>query len=161
MECKKAQELILTNYLDGQMDDVQRVRLKIHFATCPGCEEFASIAKKAVIDPIARMKRVSAPESLWPRIKEAIIAAEQPEAGLVARFREKAKLIFAIPRLAFTFATAILFISVVGIVTQVQLSKRVSLQEQAEYPTNSLSVGLAAPTDSGADFGTSIEEYFL
>jgi len=161
MECKKARELILTDYLDGQMDDTQRVRLKVHFANCSGCEEFALAAKKVVIDSMVSLERTPVPESLWPSIKEAIAAAEQPKVGLVVRCREKVKVIFAIPTPVFTFAAAVLFISIIGIAAQVKINNRATSQEQAEYSMNSLSAGFAAPANGGADFGTSIEEYFL
>ena len=48
MKCKKIQEIILTDYLDGQLDEKQRSSLGRHLAECKSCKEFSTYAVKNI-----------------------------------------------------------------------------------------------------------------
>ncbi|MBM4128995.1 MAG: zf-HC2 domain-containing protein, partial [Nitrospira sp.] len=62
MNCEKIQELILTDYLDGEIDKRQEEFIKQHLATCIGCQEFLSIAQKTVVEPFLNAGKVTPDE---------------------------------------------------------------------------------------------------
>ncbi len=165
MNCKKIQELILTDYLDGQMNDNQKMRIKIHFIRCNQCNEFFEAARKVVAEPFVNAERLDPPEFIWSRIKEGIIAEHQRKTGLIANFLRKLKPIHYIPKPAFSIATVIALILIIGVMTKLRVNNQAALevvpQGQIEYFTYSLDTPVSAFINDKTGFGTSIEEYFL
>ena len=46
MNCKKAQELMLTDYLDDEISEKEKARIEEHLESCQKCREFSIDAKK-------------------------------------------------------------------------------------------------------------------
>ena len=44
--CKKSQELMLTDYLDDQMTAKEKARIEEHLESCRKCREFSIAARK-------------------------------------------------------------------------------------------------------------------
>jgi predicted anti-sigma-YlaC factor YlaD len=165
MNCKKAQELILTDYLDGQMDNKSNILLEEHMANCRTCKEFCATAKKVGDKLLAAVDRVNPPEFVWRRVKESIIVEQRKKAAFPAKFFEKIRYAFYIPNPALAFATIFALILVFGAITRLTVHDRamlnVSGQEQAEYLDYSGDIIADVSANDEAGFGTSIEKYFL
>jgi anti-sigma factor RsiW len=161
MKCERTQELIITDYLDDQLDNGQKRSINDHLASCPHCREFAVTARKAVVDPFSRIDKRIPPENLWSKIKEAIKADQSPiPTNAFADFLVNLKNIFLIPKPAFAFAIVSLLILVAGVATKMTMSHQ-GTSEQIEYL-----VYLAQPEGEAAvgeekGLGTFIEQYFL
>ncbi len=159
MNCKKIQELILTDYLDGQIDGKAKESLEEHLARCPDCGEFARVAKKSVFEPFLHIKKPEPPESVWLRIKELLLAKEQQKTNLLMDFWEK--LSASIPNPVLAFATVLTFILMVGTLNQFKTNPQINTSEQEEYLTQLTDVSVDLPVNDEKGFGTLVERYFL
>lgn len=166
MNCEEIQELILTDYLDGEMNDDQKIRMSIHFARCHHCKEFFLKAKESVVEAFAQVDTVTPPEIIWQRVKEAIMTEQQKKAGFADTFLEKLKSLLYISKPSFAVLTIITLILVIGVMAQLGVNHQKVLKGNVEaekieafmYSVET-PVGLLMSGDTG--FGTSIEEYFL
>ncbi len=74
MNCEKAREIILTDYLDGELTDAGKAPILEHLRGCPACREFETRVKATAIAPFAQAPRVEPPARLWKDIRMAIEA---------------------------------------------------------------------------------------
>jgi len=81
MNCKKAREAILTDYIDGELDARAKTRIEAHIHACAACRELSQRAKNASDGIFRGVGRVSPPEHLWARVKEAVMTEGQKSAG--------------------------------------------------------------------------------
>ena len=165
MNCKKARDLILTDYHDDQMDDKDRISADKHLAACPGCKKFSMVTQKTMAELFSSAEKANPPEYVWRRIKESIALEQRKKPNFAADFLEKLKYTFYIPNPALALATALMLILVFGAVTKLIVNNQETLiankQGQIEYFNY---VGAATTDVSASDetgFGTAIEEYFL
>ena len=145
MRCKKIQELILTDYIDGQMEEKQKAPIEKHLDGCPECKEFYASAKKVSTDLFVNADRANPPEFVWQRLRDTILAERQ----------KKPEYVFHIPRPVFALATAMTLFLIVGTIIGLRVNEwqasNAEKDRQAQYLDYQEEVG----------FGTSIEEYFL
>lgn len=164
MRCKKVQELILTDYLDGEMDPAGKEELDTHLKECSGCRSFESAVRKNLIEPFNAVEKETPPISIWHNISEAIQkeqekAADNPVAGLLRRLRSL--LVFPKPTFALATVTAVIIMALV--VTKLQPPKQSEVDSYLEEQTlflDSLEADING-SFNGTYLGTSIEEYFL
>lgn len=165
MNCKKIKELILTDYIDNQMSDEDKIRLDIHFAHCHGCKEFFETVKRTLVEPFANAKKIEPPEFIWHRVKEAIIAKQQKKLSFVAGILEKLKFVFSIPKPALALSSGMVLFLIVMLTATLKFSDNETLEnngeEQAEYSTYSIDLPASALLNNDGGFGTSVEKYFL
>jgi len=165
MNCEKIKELILTDYIDNEMNDEEKIRLNIHFARCQGCKEFFETVKNTVVKPFANAKKIEPPGFIWHRVKEAIMAEEQKKSGFVAGILEKLKSAFYIPKPALVMSTIMALVLIVVLMTTLKFSNKEALEtnreDQAEYSTYSIETPVSALLNNNDGFGTLVEKYFL
>ena len=164
MQCKDAQELILTDYLDGDMNEEQKKGLKVHMADCPKCCEFAVHAESTVIAPFEDAPVQQPSPQVWQNIKESI-EEQQRATNPVADFFEKLKGIVFAPRPAFAFATVLVIalLTVKLFLPTDQSNQIVQVDvngEEIEYVVYVMS-DIDDSGDESDGYGTDIEEYFL
>jgi hypothetical protein len=73
MECKKIQELLLTDYIDGEAGDALKNEVERHVNICHTCRQFKQSLLKIAIEPFRKAKESKPPDLAWNRIKEAIV----------------------------------------------------------------------------------------
>ena len=73
MNCKKAQDLILTDYLDGEMGEKEKARIEEHLASCQKCRELSIAARRVGNELFIGADRANVPEYLWRRVRETIL----------------------------------------------------------------------------------------
>ncbi len=165
MNCKKAQELILTDYLDNQMNEEERIGVKLHLAHCRNCEEFFLAAKKTVFDPFAGLEKKAPPEFVWFRIKENIPVKAQRRASFAAYLLEKLRPLVYNPRPALAVLTAVSIVVLAGVMARIQLNNQefslVNTKGQIEYFSRSIEAPADVIASEEIGFGTQIEKYFL
>ena len=160
MSCKKIQEWILTDYLDGQMGDKQKKVVDQHLAHCSSCKKFHMAVRQTESELFAKSERLDPPEFLWDRIKETLLDEQQTAESPVGRCWAGLKNILPVPPPAFAIASAIALILMIGVVIQIRMSGRELLQP-TEYVADGTAgmAGVSHVVQEG--FGTSLEEYFL
>ena len=165
MNCKKSRELILTDYLDDQMDEEGKMRIEEHLARCQSCKKFFLTAKKTADELFADAERTAPPEYIWRRVKETILAAERKKAAPTGSLFERLKAFLYIPRPVLAVATIIILILAIGTMAGIRVSNREALhtgiQEQIEYLDYLAGASGDVLMDDNAGFGTPVEKYFL
>jgi predicted anti-sigma-YlaC factor YlaD len=164
MDCKKAQGLIFTDYLDGETGDKVRALIEEHLARCPKCAEFCIAAGKKIRDPFLDIKKPEAPEYLWRKVREAVLS-ERGKRTRLGDMVDKARALFRIPRPILAIASVVMLIFIVGTAARLGIhnsdTPRSLFTEQAEY----LDYFADAPADNAGNgngyYGTAIEKYFL
>ena len=77
MECNKAKDVILTDYVDGCLDQKQKEELEAHVARCSECEQLRAAVQKELIEPFKGVGKVDPPEHIWENIQEALESQEE------------------------------------------------------------------------------------
>jgi len=161
MKCDKIRDLIYTDYIDGQLNEVKTRQVKEHLFICEQCRLFEESLRKGAIEPFKNLKEIRPPDYVWERIKENIREeAQQQKENVLVYLRNYLKPLFSIPKSVFAAISVIIFLialtsSVVFFNSRTQINNY--FQEQQEF-MNSLENPSVA---SGAGLGTAIEEYFL
>ena len=164
MKCSNWQDLILTDYLDNQMNEEQTTLVEEHLSDCRECREFAANARKAVIEPFENAQRKEPSEVVWQNIKKAI--SEEQEEGEFVSLWERVKETIFIPKPALAFA-AIAIVLVIGVLIlggynhRLQIAKNAALQDQSDDVDYVLDELAAYSEENNFDEPTGIEEYFL
>ncbi len=166
MNCKNVEELILTDYLDGQMDEGQKKQLEKHLASCVHCREYELAVRKTVIGPFDNSERVNPPAVIWHKIKEQIEEEQKEElTSPFADFIRSIKSLLYVPKPAFAVAMIVILllvtVSVIKLPSKNQEIVKVDTENQVECITYLISVFDQDSANEDNDFETSIEEYFL
>ncbi len=160
MDCKKAEEVIFTDYIDGRiLDEVLLNEVEVHLASCSHCRDLER-ELKSLRAGFKGMPRMEPPREVWNRIRSKI---EKPQAhmafpGIILR---------SIPRLSFRIRPA--FVAAAATVAILAL---LLLSRMAPYSDN-LSTALTQEdlvsmvnlgdngNGSAYNFNTPEENYFL
>ena len=156
MNCKKIQNLLMADYIDGEANEKTCEKIREHLATCGKCKELEGALKKNVIDPLRAAEEERPPDFLWERIKDRIIKERE---AMPRRLGIRIlKPIFAVPAVALAILALV-------IITQLPLQSSGTLdsymEEQADFMMTLDDNGAAANGLDTNGLGTSIEEYLL
>jgi predicted anti-sigma-YlaC factor YlaD len=158
MRCKKIQELLKTDYLDGVVDLARKVLIQQHLAQCSDCR---AIEKDLISqrDLLKSVKDNPVPDQIWRNIRQAIVDERLAQSNK-ASFEFLSwigKIIFP-PRPIFVLASA--FTMVIFILAAVFFYK-----QQASKIILAEGIGGYEFSEDNSDFiydlGTNIETYFL
>ena len=158
MNCKKIEELILTDYIDGNLKAEALREVGAHLASCPNCRKLAAEAVSAG-KLFTGLKKEEPPADLWYKVR-AEIAAERGQ-PVVARALDSVRYFFKQIRPAVAIAAAVVLIFFILTVTQLMPGKSMipgAVYQDDILVTASLNNGWDEPEQ---DFGTSAEQYFL
>jgi anti-sigma factor RsiW len=165
MTCEKIKELILTDYIDNQMSDEDKIRIDIHLANCRKCKELLETVKNTAVKPFANAKKMEPPEFIWQRVKEAILAQQQERPNFATSILEKLKSVLYIPKPVFAVSTIMALVLIVAVTITLRFSNKQALEasreEQAEYSAYSTEAPVGAFLNNEGGFGTLVEQYFL
>ena len=164
MNCKRIQEFMITDYIDGQMGIKPESLIDQHLAQCPACSGYLSSIRKVAVNPFVNVSKDVPDQLLWARIKQTIEEEQQHqlEVSLKPNFWDRFKLVVHIPRPAFALATIITMIFMIGSTGQLFFSApvvKINGPDQVAY----LSTLIDEPVDmnNGNDSQTPIEKVFL
>jgi len=167
MKCEYVKELILTDYLDGQLGKEQRTQIEKHLTICRDCKEYELLTRTAVVEPFNNPERHNPPEAAWHKIREQIeekLPLQEPTNSFADLIR-KVKTFLYIPKPAFVVTTIIVLL--IAVITVIKLQPedqkivKVNPESQIECITYLISVFDQETVNGNDDFGTSIEELFL
>jgi len=161
MQCKKIQELLTSDYLDGETNQRERKFIDEHLGQCPAClrhlEELQ--AQRALFQ---KAKRQQVPERIWLDIRDNIVMERLNQESRLSRRildLERLKGFLFPPRPVFALASAlttVIFVMIFAVI--------VNQKNQYFSKENELFSGYSLNSDNGdslADLGTNIEQYFL
>jgi len=159
MNCRDCQELILTDYLDNQMEKGEREKIEGHLSSCPGCREFAFNARKTVMEPFEHAQRPQPPESVWHNIKEAISDERSVEDRI--SLLDKLRNFIAIPKPAMAFVMIVVLLVAVKLTVNSQWQRMETAKGAIEDISYVIDEIAYLSEENGFDELTDIEEYFL
>jgi predicted anti-sigma-YlaC factor YlaD len=161
MECRQIQELLKSDYLDGEVSERDGKYIKEHLDLCVACRELEKEVQ-AQRKFFQSTKQHPVPGHVWQNIQNSIImegVKQEEQLNRGVWFRLKTFLSFPRPGfvLASTLAVVTLVLVLVGtnIERQQYSSKENSLEIVSGYNLNGASDNVIT------DLGTSIEQYFL
>lgn len=159
-KCEQIKELILTDYLDGELDKNTVDGIESHLLDCGDCRAFFKEVKNNTTLPFQKVLRQPVPVELWSAIKENIENENRPTNPL-ADFLDQFRGLIVFPKLVPVFASIVLMF-LAGSVTlntvQIQQAKD---KEQGEYLVALLEPTGPSTQGDNNDLGTPIEHYFL
>lgn len=165
MKCNQIQELILTDYLDGELSPELKTQLDRHIASCRECREFLSLSQKHLKDPfIESEQQFLRQDQVWQKIKSQI--NEEQTSPASSSWREnwkglwgfifvffRARIVFSVVFVALLSA-AVYFKHYSGV-------QMISRGEQTIQLIDDVADDLSGSTDEEANYGSAIENYFL
>jgi anti-sigma factor RsiW len=164
MKCKIVQEMLITEYFDGQMDEAQKVELENHLGCCLKCKDFAAVVDKSAMKMFKNSGKVEPPYSIWLKVKEEIIARKEARGFSLAPFFNMFKNREYFPRAAFAAVLGVMlviFINTGMMSRNKELAAAPDISGHVEYVNYLLDSSADTAVDSEKGYGTKIEEYFL
>ena len=160
MRCDKVKELLMTDYVDGEMDAGSRDAVREHLKSCRDCRELEG-AVTATKSSIHGIKRAQPPPYLWERIKDALAGEEIKAPGPIGKTAIVLRDLLFGSRYVFARATAVALVILVivfaGLAVQRHyMSNGMTPQEISSF----LSLDINGESAENG-LGTEIEEYFL
>jgi len=166
MNCKKAQDFILTDYIDQESSSSDQEGVKAHLASCEKCREFERKVRSNCCEAFRNAVPVEPPAEVWNRIRDAIGQGQRPSVvrtylDLVFDFLRES---FFARRPAYAFAAAFTVIFAViavwgppmrrHMLARDYLAQKVSFMTALNSPSN-------GEIDAAVGFNTAIEEYLF
>jgi anti-sigma-K factor RskA len=162
MNCERTQELILTDYLDGQLSIEHKKQIDGHLANCQACSAFVAAARQAVFEPFAAAERLKPSDSVWAGI-EAAIEDEHRKADVWTDLWENLKSWGFVPRPVMAAALVMVTVLAIGTLNQFRVRQEANAADASEYLDSLADVPgeISLNDDDGKGFGTAVEQYFL
>ncbi len=158
-KCKKFRDLILTDYIDAQLDGVSKAQVQEHLHQCATCQAFFLEVKNKLIVPFEKAPHQPVPTHLWGIIEERIRQGHS-RVSVVDFIRGWIEGI-TFPRLVPALASLIMVVFIGSTVFVNQQVKQAQDWEGGTYLAYILSsTGVSVPVNNH-DLGTPIEQYFL
>lgn len=169
MQCNNIQEIILADYLDGELKKEKREDIDAHLAQCHECQQFLLQAQKDLVAPLANLPRQEPSPRVWENIRERIEGPQEViSSNFLQEFLAKIKLGFSLPQLTLAAIMLVAVLGIIGSLTHNKINNQIvnnvtntDPQEDMEYYAFLASEVDLAAVDGNGDYGTAIEEYFL
>jgi anti-sigma factor RsiW len=170
MKCKEIQELLLTDFLDGELSSARRAAVDQHLEYCIDCRAYAEEVRKTAVMPFTEAEEVAAPAGVWQAISEAI--NEEERASLREMLRERLRDFLGTilapfkmrgPALAFA-STCVVVIAVfvaVSLPLRYDLSVGEIMNENMSFLSSLSANGTTDSEMTSDDLDTTIEYFFL
>jgi len=137
MNCEKVRELLLTDYVDRELDADTAALVGAHLARCASCKAFEATVLHAAVEPFKAAAPSTPPAHVWKRIERAI--ASEP----------KRRVFLAFPKPVFVMATVTMLVVAIALFARAQDAERRSL---AHYVAEEM-LFLSPSYDDGAPVG--------
>ena len=164
MKCNDIQELILTDYLDGEIHPDVKKQVDGHIAGCQLCREFLAVSRQVTEQPFKHSQpKFENQQEIWQKIKFKI-----EEEVLTEKFTpqwnwlERIKNILTVPRMS--VALSVVVIALLTAAVYFRNSANTLMVHQSSDQTqiiNDVVEELSMGEDEEDSYGTDLENYFL
>ena len=165
MKCKEIKELLMADYIDGEVSEVLKKEVQGHLNTCSECRQFEHVLRKTAIEPFKRAGQIQPPDAVWNQIRETIAKGEEQAEGFLVGLRDRLHAIFSARKSVFVVATVMIIILVTIVFTRLPFNSQEGvsgyLEEQAEFLAYLDGDATGFFDKDYIDLGTSIEECFF
>ncbi len=116
MNCKRIQELIITDYSDGEISPELRREINDHLKVCEKCRQFKESIDKIAVGPFKNSRRLTPPDLIWERIKDNIVYENNRRAeSSLSKLYSSLRAVFIFKKPVFAFAIIIMVIVVAAV----------------------------------------------
>ena len=136
MDCKKIQDMIITDYIDGEAAPRLKKKIEAHLERCSICREIEKAARKIAVGSFGEAGRLEPPEFLWERIKGNI--PERQEKRTLRRAVEWVLEILSRRKPVFALATSVALIFFAVVFTGVSMNREKNLNDYMNEQVNFL-----------------------
>ena len=171
MNCEEIKDIIVTDYLDREVNEEMSRCIESHISKCSNCYQFENMLKLKVVDPFKSMKVSAPPDSVWINIKDNIKHGQRvnDESGILDVLLHKARILFSIKRPVFAVLMLMVVITVGTLFIKTKLNNdtesdsfiREYLNEHVEFLTELDLYGDDYMEMNNFYFHTSIENYLF
>ena len=160
--CKKARELLTTDYLDGCACQEDKLYVDKHLEQCRECGSLRG-ALEAQRATFKKAGRKDVPERLWQNIRDAVIAQRPEEPVASLGFLERLKGLIPAPRPVFALSSVFTVVILIVVMTNAFVrNKELAGKASAAEGLVGYSFTLNGENDDlFFGLGTDMEEYFL
>jgi len=158
-KCEQFKDMILTDYIDGELDRSLSSSLEAHLLDCNECRVFYQEVKSNAVLPFQRSPRQPVPSELWDAVRQGIEdkgRVVDPVGDLIAQLKG----LFIFPRMVPVLGSLVLMFLVGTVALNNVHVQRAQVSDQGEYLVSLLSPTSSAQGENN-DYGTPIEHYFL
>jgi anti-sigma factor RsiW len=138
MRCEEIRSLLMTDYIDGQLDPGKETRVKEHLAGCSACRAFEESVRAITVTPFKEAKLVSPPERVWREI-ERRIAKKSASYSILEKLRDILDAIFVLPRMRVAVAAITAAVMIFALIGYQSYAKERSLEIYIEEEVSFLS----------------------
>lgn len=166
MKCRKVRDLILTDYLDGELPEGLKREVDAHLSKCALCREFQSKVIKNASLPFRDLKELMPEGYVLEEIKEKISDINKDRYPVWARFKETIFQWDGLKRPSWALSLVIAVIVVSVVFTKLSLDTRQSkINSYISQQLDSIAYLIFSEDNSREKtpfgFGTAIEDYFM
>lgn len=157
MRCKRIQDLIMSDYVDGELKGYLLKKVQQHLVSCPECKQFEQSLQRDAIAPFKEAEQVKPPDSVWDQIRGDILEQELQRKGVFANIKNGLDYFLHTPKPVLAFATVAILIVLTLIFA------RLPFGDHNGYLANDIELLSYLDIDESGyvDFGTTIEEYLM
>ncbi|OGW75677.1 MAG: hypothetical protein A2Z72_03110 [Omnitrophica bacterium RBG_13_46_9] len=161
MDCRRIQDLLMTDYIDGEASEKTQIKVLEHLRTCDACRLFEKTLREKAVSPFKTAKKRCPPDFVWENIKNRVIKDRQgaPEKKDIPS-PIGVWIILKTLRPAFAISAIAIIIFAITFISRSPLAGNgiidTYIKEQTEFMVN-----LGTDETYADGLGTSIEEYLL
>jgi len=159
MRCEEVQELILSDYMDGELGDERRRDVEAHLGDCEACREFKAAAFARAGATLKEAPRADAPSYIWERVKQKIAAqaAERSNIRMSAAdlMGKMLSSLARVPKPALAFAAAAVVI--IAVILAIPSNGNRGLNDYLGEQVNFMAKLDADDTNGASAFDTSVK----
>jgi len=159
MKCNKVRDILLTDYIDGELDRETSSRVEEHLSGCAACRTFYETVKARTEAPFRDAEDIKPPEGLWERIEAEISRQNAPLQR--PDLAEVLSSIFSLKKPVLAAVSILVLIAVFFGGSRYMQYRNYNLAKDYLDQQVSYLLGADENGENGNGFGTSIEEYFL
>jgi len=78
MNCTDARHIIITDYIDNEVDAGARGEIELHLSSCPACRTFKEAVFSGISEPLRNALDFTPPQALWYKVRARIERLEEP-----------------------------------------------------------------------------------
>jgi len=164
MNCKNIQKLIITDYIDNELDAKSQQNIEQHLSVCKACREFAETVRDTVKQPFEHEQYIQPPRSLWHAISERIVPEQVYEESLLTNIQHNLVHRLFTRRMTLAMVTALFALVITVGIFQRSANRKAMLEAYFTEQAAHYSYLQNANGDYNGyrvNFGTALEEYFL
>ena len=163
MNCKHIQELIITDYVDGQGSEAVQKQVQAHLAACAECRAFEQAVRAKAVQPFSAAEHEQPPHQVWQNIKVAIQQAPvQPQPSWFERAWNVVRENVVVRRPAYALVPVMTLVLLVTLYFQSPYHRQALVSDYLGQKATfmvAMSGSVNGDLDNVASFNTAIEEY--